>query len=73
MTERWKYQIKSGGIWGLSMSAFIVLFKMKEQPIAEQLQHQEFWGKTIIYLIIGIFGLGYFNWKQKVKKDNTLK
>ena len=70
MSERWKYQIKSGGIWGLFMSVFILLFNMKEQPIAEQLQHPEFWVRTFVYLIVGIFGLGYYNWKQKQKQQS---
>ncbi|MEY2922186.1 hypothetical protein [Flavobacterium sp.] len=70
MSERWKYQLKSGGLWGLFMSVFILLFNMKEQPIAEQLQHPEFWVKTLVYLIVGIFGLGYYNWKHKQKQQS---
>ena len=70
MRERWKYQIKSGGIWGLFMSGFILLFNMKEQPIAEQLKQPEFWLRTFVYLIVGIFGLGYYNWKQKQKQQS---
>jgi hypothetical protein len=73
MSERWKFQLKSGGIWGLFMSLFFLLFNMKEQPIVFQLEHYEFWLRTAFYLIIGIFGLGYYNWKQKVKRDNSIK
>jgi hypothetical protein len=70
MSERWKYQIKSGGIWGLFMSGFSLFFNMKEQPIAEQLQNPQFWFRTVIYLTIGVFGLGYYNWKQKQKQQS---
>jgi hypothetical protein len=52
------------------MSVFILLFNIKEQPIAEQLQHPEFWVKTLVYLIVGIFGLGYYNWKHKQKQQS---
>ena len=61
---------KGGWNLGLFMSGFILLFNMKEQPIAEQLQHPEFWVRTLVYLIIGIFGLGYYNWKQKQKQQS---
>ena len=73
MSERWKYQLKSGGIWGLFMAVYILLYNSKQQPIAVQLEHFEFWIRTVVYLIIGIFGLGYYNWKQKVKRDNSTK
>jgi hypothetical protein len=36
MSERWKYQIKMGGIWGVFMTVFNVLFDIKETPFSAQ-------------------------------------
>ncbi|WP_395060927.1 hypothetical protein [Flavobacterium sp.] len=76
MSERWKYQVKTGGFWGIFMVIFTTLFDLKENPIMKQLSSTNFYIKSFIYIGIGIFVLGYFNWKAKVKnekKDNQLK
>lgn len=70
MSDKWKYQIKSGGIWGLFMIVFTVLFEIKEKPLAVQLSSANFYIRAVAYLLIGIFVLGYFNWKSKVKQQN---
>jgi hypothetical protein len=36
MSERW-YQIKMGGIWGVFMTVFNVLFDIKETPFQRKL------------------------------------
>ena len=69
MSERWKYQIKSGGFWGLFMTLFMTFFEHKEATFAEQFTHPKFYFRAVIYLVMGIFVLGYFNWKAKVKND----
>ena len=30
MTERWKYQIKTGGFWDVFMIVFTILFELKQ-------------------------------------------
>lgn len=70
MNERWKYQIKMGGIWGVFMSVFIILFDIKTISIAEQLSTPSFYIRAVGYIVLGIFVLGYFTWKSKVKKQN---
>ncbi|MBY0487245.1 MAG: hypothetical protein K2P85_08695 [Flavobacteriaceae bacterium] len=76
MSERWKYQIKTGSFWGIFMMVFTTLFELKEHPFKEQIAFPQFWIRFLAYLVLGIFGLGYYNWKQNVKnqkKDNQLK
>jgi hypothetical protein len=73
MSERWKYQIKMGGFWGIFMIIFMTLFEIKEKPLMEQLSSTNFYIRAGIYLAVGIFGLGYYNWKQKMKSENSEK
>lgn len=73
MSERWKYQIKMGGFWGIFMIAFMTFFELKEKPFLEQLSDANFYVRALVYLVLGIFGLGYYNWKQKIKSENSLK
>lgn len=73
MSERWKYQIKTGGFWGIFMTVFNVLFEIKEKSLIEQLTSKTFYLKLVVYVLVGIFALGYFNWKQKLKRENSNK
>jgi hypothetical protein len=65
MSERWKYQIKTGGFWGLFMTVFMALYESKEIPLQEQLTSSQFYFRLVFFLIMGIFILGYFTWKNK--------
>ena len=73
MNERWKYQVKMGGFWGIFMIVFMTLFEIKEKSISEQFSSSDFYIRAISYLVIGVFVLGYFNWKAKEKRENTNK
>lgn len=68
MSERWKYQLKTGGFWGIFMTVFMALFEMKEHPLTEQLVSGQFYFRMVTFLIVGIFLLGYINWRAKVKR-----
>lgn len=70
MSERWKYQLKTGGIWGVFMVIVITFFDLKDKPIITQLSSWNFYVRGVIYIGIGIFVLGYFNWKAKQKRDS---
>ncbi|MBG6110907.1 putative membrane protein [Flavobacterium sp. CG_9.10] len=70
MSERWKYQIKMGGIWGVFMTVFNVLFEIKEIPFLEQVSKPSFYIRAAAYIVVGIFVLGYFTWKAKLKQQN---
>ena len=69
MSERWKYQIKMGGIWGVFMTVFNVLFDIKETTFSTQVATPAFYFKSIAYILVGIFVLGYFTWKSKQKQN----
>ena len=69
MSERWKYQIKMGGIWGLFMIVFNVLFDLKDTPLAAQVAAPSFYLKAVAYILVGIFVLGYYTWKSKQKQN----
>ena len=73
MSERWKYQLKTGGIWGVLMIVFSILFTLKEKPLAVQLSSPNFYIRSALYLISGVFLLGYFNWKSKKKAEENKK
>ena len=71
MSQRWKYQIKNGLFWSFFMSAFNVLFNIKEISLLDQLSSDKFYIQFLIYTIVGIFILGYFTWKEIEKKSNS--
>ena len=70
MSERWKYQIKMGGIWGIFMSVFMILFDTQTTSVEEKLSQPSFYTRAVGYIVIGIFVLGYFTWKSKMKQQN---
>jgi hypothetical protein len=71
MSERWKYQIKTGGFWAVFMIVFMTLFDWKEKPILNELTTPYFYIKVVVYLATGIFFVGYFSWKAKNGKEYT--
>lgn len=71
MSERWKYQLKTGGLWGVFMTLFNVLFEIKEKPLYQQFSSTNFYIRAAVFILVGIFGLGYYNWKQKEKQKNS--
>ncbi|QBZ97054.1 hypothetical protein [Flavobacterium sangjuense] len=73
MNERWKYQLKTGGLWGVLMIVFSILFTLKEKPLEVQLTSPNFYIRSLVYLLAGTFILGYFNWKAKKKAEENKK
>lgn len=69
MSERWKYQITMGSIWGIVMTVFNVLFNLKEISFSQQIVSTVFYLQAAAYILIGIFVLGYFTWKSKQKQN----
>ncbi len=70
MSEGWKYQFKMGGFWGVFMTVFMTLFEIKEKPLMEQITSYNFYLRAVVYVGVGIFVLGYFNWKQMQKNKS---
>jgi len=69
MSERWKYQIKTGLPWGIFMTVFMILFEIKEVSFIDQVSQPFFYFKAVAYILLGIFVLGYSSWKSKIKRQ----
>jgi hypothetical protein len=70
MSERWKYQLKTGLPWGIFMTVFMILFEITEVSFLEQVSKPFFYFRAVAYVAIGIFILGYFSWKSKIRTLN---
>jgi hypothetical protein len=68
MSERWKYQIKTGAPWGVFMIIITLFFGLKEKPFMSQIADSNFYLRSVGYILFGIFVLGYSSWKAKNKK-----
>lgn len=68
MSERWKYQIKTGAPWGVFMIIITLFFGLKENPFMVQIADPNFYLRSVGYVLFGIFVLGYSSWKTKNKK-----
>jgi hypothetical protein len=69
MSERWKYQIKTGSFYGIFMTVAMTILQWQGRSIADELLSRKFFLNTLIYFMTGIFILGYFSWKAKLKKE----
>ncbi len=69
MSERWKYQIKIGLFWGIIMMLLMALFDRQETPLQQQLTSSRFYVRGVVYILIGVFLLGYINWRGMQKKQ----
>jgi hypothetical protein len=70
MSERWKYQIKTGAPWGIFMIAITSFFALKEKAFMIQIADTNFYFRAVGYILFGIFVLGYSSWKTKTRKIN---
>lgn len=69
MSERWKYQIKTGAPWGVFMIIITLFFGLKENPLTAQIADPNFYLRSAGYVLFGIFVLGYSSWKAKKKQS----
>ena len=69
MSERWKYQIKSGLPFGLLLPIVLGLFDWYGTSFSDAFLTKKFLINLIIFLFGGIFVIGYFNWKEEQKKE----
>jgi hypothetical protein len=73
MNERWGYQLATGVAWTLFMDICITTNKMYDCPILDQIMKLDFWINTLIYLVIGVFIIGYINWYFNIKRKKSKK
>ena len=69
MSKRWKYQIKHGLFYAVIMAVIIGLFEMQNNTLAEIFFTQRFALKFVVLLLVGIFLIGYLNWRELQKKQ----
>lgn len=71
MSDRWKYQITQGLFWAIFTTFFITLIDIYETSFKEVILTKIFYIRIIFFLFFGIFGIGYYSWKMKVKNENN--
>jgi membrane-anchored glycerophosphoryl diester phosphodiesterase (GDPDase) len=71
MSERWKFQLKSGLIWGLIMSFLMYAVDTIDMSFRDAFLTRKNLFRILFFVITGIFLVGYFSWKKKIKSKNT--
>ena len=73
MSERWQFQIKNGGIWGLIVSFCIAIIDLFEMSFVDAFLSQKNLLRTLYFVLAGIFIVGYSNWKKKTKRERSVE
>lgn len=71
MIERWKYQIKTGWPFGVIMPVVITLFDWfgSTFSLIDAFFSKRFLIELVIFLFVGIFAIGYSNWRERAKNE----
>ena len=69
MSDRWKYQVKTGVFWGLFMIGFSTWYLSEKTPLAVQLADNSYYFRAVGYIVFGIFVLGYSSWTAKRRRE----
>ena len=67
MTARWKYQLKWGLLWGTFMALAMSAFNAWENENWSLFFTWNFLLRLVVFVAIGVFVIGYFNWKESEK------
>ncbi|MDI9256030.1 MULTISPECIES: hypothetical protein [Flavobacterium] len=73
MSERWKYQIKTGLPFGIFMPIVLTLVEWYYSSFSEAFISIKFLVRLCIFLFVGIFLIGYSNWRAKKKSEEYNK
>ncbi len=71
MSERWKFQLRSGLIFGLVFTFMMSL--MDEKSLEDQFSSTKFYIRILTNILVGVFVIGYFMWKGQDEKNNSWK
>ena len=71
MSERWKFQLKNGLIWGLLVSLIMTGFDLFEMSIEDALLSNKNLFRMLLFILAGIFVVSYFSWKRKLIRVNS--
>ncbi|MBP2283751.1 hypothetical protein H4V97_002069 [Flavobacterium sp. CG_23.5] len=69
MSERWKYQIKTGGGWGVFMALAMDLVDLTGMPFQDVFFSKVSIVRFTYFLLAGIFIIGYIKWKKKATSE----
>ena len=70
MSERWKYQIRTGGVWGLIMALAMSIFDLTDMSFEDAFLSKKNIFRLLYFLLVGTFIIGYYRWNKKAKQEN---
>lgn len=73
MSERWKCQIKSGLPFGILLPIFLAAMDGYGTSFEEAFLTKKFLINLVVFLFLGVFVIGYSNWREKRKNDEYNK
>ena len=71
MSERWKFQLKNGLIWGLLVSFITAAFNLYSMSFEDAFLSKKNLSRMLLFVISGIFVVSYFSWKKKIKRESN--
>ena len=71
MSERWKFQLKNGMIWGLMVSCIMAGFDLFEMTFEDAFLSKKNLSRMLLFVVSGIFVVSYFSWKKKIKRESN--
>lgn len=72
MSERWKYQIKTGGLWGLIIAVVIPTLDLFQLSFEQAFLSKHNLIRTIYFVTFGVCLIGYLSWRKKVKSESSI-
>lgn len=73
MSERWKYQIKTGLPFGIILPIVLMSFEWYGTSFSETFISMKFLIYLVVFLFVGVFMIGYSNWRQRKKNEEYNK
>lgn len=67
MSPRWKFQIRNGLPFGIFMAIFMTGFDAALENSIQPFLTRTFLFKLLVWMILGVFVVGYFNWRERKK------
>ena len=72
MSERWKYQIKTGGLWGLIIAVVIPTLDLFQLSFEQAFFSKHNFIRTAYFVTFGVCLIGYLSWRKKVKSESII-
>jgi hypothetical protein len=71
MSERWKFQLKNGLIWGFMISVLMATLDTIDMSFEDAFLSRKNLIRIFYFVLTGIFIVGYFSWKKKIKSESA--